>query len=131
VAEPLLFPDPPAAPSLTAEQIAAVLRGYRLPVTVEAAMQLALVMAFESERIAFKREVTRGLDRIDFVVGRVGVECKVHCPTNALARQLLRYALWDDIDELLVVTSDAKHVAVPPRLNGKDVRVHVVRGMLF
>jgi hypothetical protein len=124
-----LFADPPAAPLPTAEQIIAVLKGYRLPVTVEAAMQLALVMAFESAKLPFKREVTRGLDRIDFVVGRVGVECKVHCPTAALTRQLTRYALWDNVDELLVVTSDAKHVTVPPRLNGKDVHVHVVRGM--
>lgn len=124
-----LFIEPPTALSLTGEQLATVLRGYRLPVTVEAEMQRALELALENEGIAFKREVKRGLDRIDFVVGRVGVECKVHCPTAALTRQLTRYALWDDIDELLVVTSDAKHVAVPPRLNGKDVRVHVVRGM--
>lgn len=94
-------------------------------------MQRAVERALRAERIGYKREVKRGLDRIDFVVGRVGLECKVHCPTAALTRQLLRYALWDDIDELLVVTSDAKHVTVPPRLNGKDVRVHVVRGMLF
>lgn len=119
---------------ISAEELSKRLRGYRLPVTIEAEMQTALGNAFELEGLEYKAEVIRRdgkqRDRIDFVVGRVGVECKVHCPTKALVLQLARYANWDTLDELLVVTSDGKHIQVPRVLNGKPVIVHVVRGML-
>jgi hypothetical protein len=117
--------------SISAEELITKLGGYRLPVTEEDAMQRAIALALEQEGIAFRREVTRGRDRIDFVVGRVGIECKVHCSVSALSRQLLRYALWDDLDELLVITPEGRHRLVPNVLNGKPVRVHVVRGVMF
>lgn len=115
---------------MTAQELANIIGGYRLPVAVEADMQAAMAELLSREGVPFKREVTRGRDRIDFLVERVGVECKVHCPVSRLTAQLERYARWEDVDELLVVTSDGKHRSVPGEVNGKPVTVQVVRGML-
>lgn len=113
----------------SAADLAAVLRRYRLPVSNEAEMQAAIARAFEAERLPFRREVTRGADRIDFVVGRVGIECKVKGSLGDVTRQLHRYVQWDDLDEIVLVTTQAKHMAVPQELGGKTIRLHVVRGM--
>ena len=82
-----------------------------------------------AEGLTFRREVTRGADRIDFVVDRVGIECKVDGSVADVTRQLERYALWGELDELVVVTTKGKHLNLPRMLNGKPVRVHIVRGM--
>ena len=44
-------------------------------------------------------------DRIDFLVGRVGVEVKIGQPRRQILRQLERYAGSDRLDELLLVSS--------------------------
>lgn len=119
------------APVVTAAQVRDALARYRLPVSVEKAMQDAVESALRSEGLAAKREVTRGADRIDFLVGSIGVELKVKGSVSEVSRQLERYALWEDVTELLLVTTRGHHLAVPREVNGKPVLVHTVRGVLF
>jgi hypothetical protein len=123
-----LLPDAPSS-ALTGADVARVLAGYRLPVSNEAAMQSAIGLAFEQSGLPFQREVTRGADRIDFVVGTVGVECKVQFSVAEVNRQLARYAQWDDLTDLLLVTTVGRHLECRGVLNGKTVRVHIVRGL--
>lgn len=123
-----LIPDAPPA-GLTGADVARVLVGYRLPVSNEAAMQEAIGRAFTAEGIPHQREVTRGADRIDFVVGGVGVECKVQGSVTEVMRQLQRYALWEELTDLLLVTTVGKHLECRGVLSGKSVRVHIARGL--
>jgi hypothetical protein len=117
------------APSPTAAQVREALARYRMPVSVEKAMQDAVESALLAEGLDFKREVTRGADRIDFVVGSVGVELKVKGSAAEVLRQLERYAAWDDLTELLLVTTRGHHLAMPSAIKGKTVFVHIVRGL--
>jgi hypothetical protein len=106
-----------------------MLTKFRFAVTDEDAMQRGISLALDREGVKHQREVRRGSDRIDFVVGRVGIECKVDGSTSALTRQLFRYSEWAELDELLVVTSLDRHRSVPSEINGKPVTVHLARGM--
>lgn len=113
---------------LSARDLARRLARYRFPVSVEKAMQDAVESALRAEKLQFRREVTRGADRIDFVVGAIGVELKVKGSPSDLIRQLERYSAWDDLTELLLVTTRGHHLAVPSTIGGKPTLVHVVRG---
>ncbi len=121
----------PAAPAVTARQVRDALARYRMPVSVERELQDSVERALRAEKLAFKREVTRGADRIDFVVGSVGVELKVKGAVTEVHRQLERYAAWEELTELLLVTTRGHHLAMPNSIGGKPVLVHMVRGVLF
>jgi hypothetical protein len=114
---------------LTARELARRLGRYRFPVSVEKAMQDAVESALLAEKLEFRREVTRGADRIDFVVGSVGVELKVKGSAGEVQRQLERYALWEDLTELVLVTSKGAHRALPSVVGGKPLIVNVTRGV--
>lgn len=120
---------PLTAPSVTARQVRDALARYRMPVTPELALQDAVEKALRIEGFVFDREVRRGADRIDFLVGTVGVELKVKGSLAEVTRQLKRYAAWEEIDELLLVTTRGHHLGVTTRLNEKPVLVHIVRGL--
>ena len=60
--------------------------------------------------------------RIDFRVGRVGIEVKKGRPASAdLVRQLRRYLASSDLDAVIVVAQ--RIAAVPPSLCGKPVQL--------
>jgi hypothetical protein len=61
-------------------------------------------------------------DRIDLLVGAVGIEVKVNGSRAAVIRQLHRYAQHPRISALILVTNRTRH-AVPETINGKPVRV--------
>lgn len=102
---------------------------YRMPVTPERALQDAVEKALRAEGFNPQREVTRGDDRIDFLVGAVGIELKVKGSSGDVFRQLERYALWEDVTELLLVTSKGAHQALPSVVGGKPLLIHVPRGV--
>jgi hypothetical protein len=129
VTQPTLALPGHDAPAATGADVVRVLLGYRLPCSNEAALQVAIGEAFQREGLAHRREVVREADRIDFVVGRVGIECKVDMSVTNVTRQLTRYAHWPELDELVLVTTRGKHLDVPRLLNGKTVRIHIVRGL--
>jgi hypothetical protein len=127
-----LFQEPAcSAPTsnVTAAQVRQALARYRMPVTPELALQDTVEKALRLEGLSFEREVRRGADRIDFLVGSVGVELKVKGALSEVTRQLERYALWDEVTEVLLVTTRGHHLGMVPTLNGKPVLVHVVRGV--
>ena len=60
--------------------------------------------------------------RIDFAVGRVGIEIKMGRPASArLVKQLRRYLESDALDGVIVVTQRA--TALPETICGKPVRL--------
>jgi len=70
-------------------------------------------------------------DRIDFMVGRIGIELKIKGSLSDVTRQLHRYAQSPDVDALLLVTTRMKLRHMPPTMNGKPVLVAVLIGRMF
>lgn len=67
--------------------------------------------------------------RIDFMVGRIGIEVKVDGSLSALIRQAMRYAKHDGLDEIVIVTTLSRHLNMPDTLNDKRITVaHLSRG---
>lgn len=61
--------------------------------------------------------------RIDFLVDGVGIECKVAGSRAEVLRQLTRYADFDEIEALVLVTCIASHTRLPDEIDGKKLRV--------
>lgn len=61
-------------------------------------------------------------NRIDFVVGRVGLELKVDGAPAAVLRQLDRYAKAEQLDAVVLVTTRRSHLrGLPAELRGKPI----------
>jgi hypothetical protein len=81
--------------------------------------------------VEFEREVwLNNTDRIDFLVGGVGLELKLKGPVSAVTRQLMRYAQSERVSSLVLVTTRHGHKSVPRELAKKPVAVAVVGGCL-
>lgn len=80
--------------------------------------------------IVFEREHPLAGDRIDFLVGRIGVECKVAGGGSAVLEQLLRYAARPELDSMILVTSRHTHRFQVRELNAKPFHVVWVAGIL-
>lgn len=75
------------------------------------------------EKFKLKREVS--LDKsniIDFLIENVGVEVKINGSAREVYRQLSRYAKFDEIDELLLITT--KTFNLPRKINGKKLEIY-------
>lgn len=91
-------------------------------------LQEALAMVLRARGLDVRREVRlNSRDRIDLLVGRVGVEVKIAGKPVSVLRQLARYAESPELDELVLVTSRVRHQA-PDELNGKKVTVICLAG---
>lgn len=107
-----------------AETVAGVVRKYRFGFVAEDQLQLGLAAAFEAEGLEAEREVRLSpRDRIDFLIGGVGVEVKVDGSAAQVERQLARYAQSPRVHSLVLVTNCVRHGNVARELNGKPVTV--------
>lgn len=104
----------------------------RVVIRSEADLSILMDNLLTKNQIAHSREVfLSDTDRIDFVVGRVGVELKTKGAANAIVRQLSRYAQSASLDSLVLVTTRHQHTRGMPReLSGKPVRVILVGAWL-
>lgn len=100
------------------------LRSNRYIFHDEDGLQLGIAAALALAHLDFCREVVLGKsDRLDFLVGNVAIEAKIDGTSNALIRQLHRYAQHEGIGAIVVVTNRARLTQMPSELNGKPVRV--------
>jgi len=112
----------------SATDVVALLRHSRFNFTSEDELQRGIAMLLEREKVAFEREVVLGPhDRIDFLVGDVGIETKVDGAFNAVVRQVQRYLEYDRIGTVMLVTTRNKHRDIPVTLRGKTVVVVVLQ----
>lgn len=110
-------------PIVDIDSVLAVLRALRLPVAVEVDTQAEIAAALLAAGAPAVREVILDkANRIDVMVGGIGIEVKVKGGKRDILRQLQRYAEFDQILELVLVTAVA--MGVPETINGK--RVHKV-----
>lgn len=85
---------------------------------------LPVLRGFVTDEAELTREARLSArDRIDFVIGDLGVEVKVDGSLAAVTRQLHRYAQVEELAGVLLVTTRAAHLAVPRELNGKPIVV--------
>ncbi len=98
----------------------------------EDALQVGLAVLFAANEIPFEREVRLSPgNRIDFLIGDIGVEVKVDSSTPVVLRQLKRYALEERISSLVLVTSRSSHKGIPESVNGKPLYVVHLLNSIF
>ena len=103
-------------------RVADALASVRMPAQPEEYdIHAAVADALSEAGLAFVHEYRLGpRNRIDFLVGRVGIEVKKGRPaTSDLTKQLRRYLAADALDGLIVVTQ--RVTAVPEEICGKPV----------
>jgi hypothetical protein len=109
---------PDAAPL----SIADLLDSYRFTYQSEAELQNSISMLLASQGWDFEREVRlTDRDRIDFLIGKLGLEVKIKGSWAETFRQLQRYAASDRIEGLLLVTTKLQHVRLVREIGGKPL----------
>lgn len=107
-----------------AERIGTVLRAESFVHVAERGLHEQVAAALAAAGLPVEREVRLGpADRIDLLVGDVGVEVKVKGAANAVMRQLLRYSHSDRVERLVLVTIRAAHLRLPRTAGGKQLSV--------
>ena len=105
------------------------LRAARFRFSNEDELQAGVAEVLTAAGIPFDREVAIGPgDRLDFLVGTTAIEVKVDGGRNDLLRQLKRYARHEGIEDLVVVTSRARHAGLPDSIGSKPIWVVWVSG---
>lgn len=111
---------------VAAAEIAVMLESQRLRAGTERGLQASIETVLREAGVAFIREHRLSAqDRVDFLVGGIALEVKTKGSLAEVTRQLHRYAQYDEVTSLLLVTSRMQLAGVPKALNGKPVRVSV------
>jgi len=98
------------SPKAEFEEVIAAIQGFRIPNDTEAAMQKTIQQILSLARISHAREVVLNTeDRIDFMVGTIGIECKIAGTFSSVAEQVGRYLQNSSVEGLVLVTSRASH----------------------
>ncbi len=106
----------------TLRDIVDVLRGRRFPMEDEKCCQAAIERCLQVAGMNARREVKIQGGVIDFLTANgTGIEVKLKGSTDAIKRQLVRYAADKAVTALLLVS--AKPVAIASSLRGKPVAV--------
>lgn len=112
------------------ETLIDLIQSFQIPFGSEQQMQDTIERILKAESIKFSREhVFSPRDRIDFLVGRIGLECKTAGSPSKVLGQLLRYAERPEIDGLLLVTSRHTHAFDVRELGNKPFRMIRVIGL--
>lgn len=116
---------------MTAESIVAILRSARFCFANERDLQAGLAEALRATTVAIEAEVwLTPRDRIDFIVGRLGIEVKVSGSWRAVERQLLRYLQSPQLDEVLLVTVKSNHRRIQQGEVGPPLTPHARKRLL-
>ena len=106
-----------------AREIVEALHRFRFSATNEQELQRALWQVFARYPDSRREVILDARNRIDFLVGEVGIEVKVDGSLTDLVRQLIRYAKFEQITSIVVVSTRARHRDVPRHVGGKPVHL--------
>lgn len=107
---------------MSVEAIRRALAGRSVLTTDEVELSAAVAKLLTDAGVAFEREVRlSSRDRIDFMVGSIGVELKVDGTLAQILRQLDRYLQHERVSEVVLVSTRRKHMYVPSALRGKRI----------
>lgn len=106
-----------------------LLRSVKFNFTDEYELQDGIAHVLQENGISFVREHNlTNQDKIDFLVGDVGIEVKVAGSATMVSRQILRYLRSSDLNSIIVVTARVNH-QLPEELDGKTITVVYVGGL--
>lgn len=111
---------------ITSDEVLAALREIRVPlITQESDLQGMVAGRLTDAGIPHRREVQLGPgNRIDFLVGAVGIECKKGKPNRTrLLTQLERYCQSPQVAAIIVVVPWQRHLYLPEQIKDKPVHV--------
>lgn len=104
----------------TASSIISALRQHRFRLGDEKRLQTEIAACLSNANISFAREVRLdGKNRIDFLADRIGIEIKIKGGRMDIYRQLQRYAAFDGIGELILITNAA--MGLPSEIGSKPI----------
>ena len=119
------------ARELTHSEIYHALAAFRIPFMTEARMQAAVAEILGSQGWDFTSEFRLSdTDRIDFLAGEVGIECKIAGGPTEVLMQCQRYTEHERVGSLILVTSRNTHRFDVDFLGGKAFSVVWVAGQL-
>ena len=104
------------------DRVIAALSAVRVPAQPEEYdIHAAIARALEDAGLPYEHEYRLGpRRRVDFRVGRVGIEVKKGRPASSrLAEQLRRYLASDELDAIIVVAQ--RVTALPGAIGGKPI----------
>jgi hypothetical protein len=118
---------------MTANAVSDLLARYRIMGVAEAVVQDQIERALRQEGVAYEREVELAPgDRIDFMVGPVGVEVKTKGTRAQIIRQLARYVRNDRVEGIVLAATSRRVLAsVPDEITGMTVTKHLLQGRLL
>ncbi len=110
-----------------------LLLSHRYRWTDEKDLQDGLEKVFMEEGLPYSREFRLGTNSvIDFLVGgRIGVEVKIKGSAAPVLAQLERYAAFEQISSLVLVTGRLQLANMPGMIGGKPLRVLPLIGSLL
>jgi len=109
---------------MNAQTLCEKLHAAKFNFSNELELQNGIAQLLTSLNVHYQKEVTfNPQDRIDFIVGKIGIEVKVDSSAPVVTRQLWRYAQQEAIDELILVTTRSKHRVIEGPINGKPVYI--------
>ena len=113
-----------SAESTQVDAVAAAIGAYRYRHADEYGLQAGVTEALTAAGLPAEREVRLSpADRLDVLSGGIAVEVKTAGTVDSVLRQLQRYAQHDHIHGLVLVTTKARHRALPEQVGGKPLRV--------
>jgi len=102
------------------DQVSSAIRGHRFRYSDEEDLQEGIAAVLTAAGLDVQREVILDeRDRIDLLVGSVGIEVKVAGSAEDALRQLVRYAQHPEIEQLVLVTS--QYQRLPKVAGGKPL----------
>ena len=107
----------------TSHDIMDIISEYKIPCSTEKKMQEEIEMILADTDIDFEREKRLNAKNIvDFMIkGGIAIECKIAGTPENVLRQLERYAEFDSVREIILVSS--KSFSMPSLINNKPVFV--------
>ena len=120
------------ATKMTAKDLATAIYNTKFHYKDEKELQRGIGILLTQLGLTFEAEhLLSAWDRIDFLVGDIGIEVKVDSPQSLVTRQLWRYSKCSEIQSLILVTTRSKHLSLPAEMNGKTIyHVHLLHSFL-
>lgn len=112
---------------MTIKKLLETLSSYRYRVNSEYMMHNAVAQVLKENHIHYEREYPlTSSSRVEFFLPEDGVviECKIEGGFSPVLRQVQRYAMVEEVNEIILLTTRSTHRGIPSEISG--VMVHVI-----